>query len=487
MALQRQIGNQAVLRLLARTTRTPAPPHIPLQRYPANILSTPFGRWLEETRSAEPSAHGVSGGVYILAGEPPVTRVVVKPLYADAGPKQAQFGDAVAASLGVSTAESRIVPKNDAEFGKIHLTVRDAEQRRKIAYINTDPSASDSVRLTLEYDFEQNDAIDPNSTAFKVMAAIPGPSFRELSEGRQSGAKQVVTSDHIARLVALLQTPTTGRQLGEMMVADALMGNVDRLNRDKQNLGNIMVGTEMGVLVAIDTFAKLEPVALPDANAIEQEFYLEEIAAPGQVENVVTALVKSIQDNLKDASHAADFDPAVAFTSALAQGLLNALKSHVREGVADSIERAYFNLLLVGPVRRRLEAQALTQYGVDVQDAPSYERLQANVAYVHRYAAAIRKGQHPDQAKQAARDMWVQAILSARMPVPAPGVGVADATAAGPVVVPPPLVAGRPGADRDGARARSSDSETPTSDLTGRNDRPGSVRAPALAMPRMRP
>ena len=123
MALQRQIGNQAVLRLLARATRTTGPPRMPLQRYPANILTTPFGRWVEETRSAEPSAHGVSGGVYILEGEPPVTRVVAKPLYPGAGAEQAQFGDAVAASLGVSTAESRIVPKNDAEFGKIHETV----------------------------------------------------------------------------------------------------------------------------------------------------------------------------------------------------------------------------------------------------------------------------------------------------------------------------------------------------------------------------
>jgi hypothetical protein len=274
-----------------------------------------------------------------------------------------------------------------------------------------------------------------------------------------------------------------------MMVADALMGNWDRLNRDKRNLGNIMVGTEMGVLVAIDTFARLGPVALPDATGIEQEGYLEDLAAPGQVENVVTELVRSIEDNLREASQAADFDPAVAFTTALAQGLVTALKNHVREGVAEAIERAYFNLLLVGPVRARLEAQALTQYGVDVQNAPSYERLQANVAYVHCYAAAIRNGKHPDQAKREARDMWVQAIRSARMPVPAPGVGVVDATAAGPVAVPAPPVAATPVADRDGAPARRSGSETPTSDLTWRNDRPGSVRAPALAMSpaRMRP
>src|SRR5262249_19219531 len=101
-----------------------------------------------------------------------------------------------------------------------------------------------------------------------------------------------------------------------------------------------------------------------------QERYLEGLAAPGQVDNVVIELVRSVEDNLREASHAADFDPAVAFKSALAQGLLDALKSHVREGVAVSIERAYFNLLLVGPVRATRDAQALTQYGVDVQDAP---------------------------------------------------------------------------------------------------------------------
>src|SRR5262249_41343427 len=146
-----------------------------------------------------------------------------------------------------------------------------------------------------------------------------------------------------------------------------------------------------------------------------------------------------------------------------------------------------------GPVRASLEAQALTQYGVDVKDAPSYERLQANVAYVHSYAAAIRTGKQPDQAKREARDMWVRAIRSARMPVPAPGVGVVDTTAAGPVAVPAPLVAATPAADGGGAPARSSGSETPTSGVTWRNDRPGSVRAPgsvrqaALAMPRMRP
>jgi hypothetical protein len=413
LALQRTIGNQAVLRLLARRPTAPASA-VPIQRFPQDILEVPFQGWAAETANVHASAGGAEGGVFFLAGNtPPVTSVVVKPFYADKPPASAQFAEAVASELGVGVGGSRIVPRG-GEFSMIHDLVKPAEAaKRKTLVAQVGEDQANDLFGWIEIDHADG---QPNAIAFKIMAAIAGSTLEEMSKVKRGAT---VVPAEVNRLVSVLNDSKIGNQLGRMLVADALVGNIDRLGGGKRNVGNIMVTTATNLPMIIDTFATLPAVAATvDATALRTgnpaaERLLQEVATPATVDRLVTDLLGSFQTGLTQATkNPTDFDAAGTFSSTIRAA---EIRNAVLEGVQQAIREAYVGIVKGETwMQGRLEAAAIRKYGPAAGGEASFERLQANAAYVHAFASAIGGGQAPPQAESVARAAWLRTIQNAR-------------------------------------------------------------------------
>jgi hypothetical protein len=417
--LQRTIGNQALGRWLAASDR----PRLPaVQRYPDTILSTPFTAWRAATRRARGSEGGVSGGVYFLDGADtdPVTQVVVKPIFpnqqgapgTEHGEMEAtQLGDTLIAGLGIDVGRSRVMPKSSPEFDEIFASISAAEAEKKRDYIEHGGPAKDRDDRAVIAEFTD---IATLAIGFKVMESVRGPSLKSLTEGSRPPDRptKVVTGVDVSRLTRILNDPAFGRDLGALMVADALLGNRDRLNENANNLGNILVREGTTRLVAIDTSAELYRVVRSQTDVWKWRSLLEGVGDPAKIEAVIAKLVAAIRDEIGQApQEPVNLNGAALFLASLN---LRGLVQSVHRGVKDAIQRAYIDLLLSGVLRTTLETEANRQYGTVRSEKTSYERLMANAAYLHAYAAGVAAALTPGEAGEMAQTFWSTTVEWAR-------------------------------------------------------------------------
>ncbi len=244
-----QAGNAALCQLLSPSAphgRTPSPRPPVIQRYPMRVLEKPYGKWGARTAHVSSPAEGVKGGVYFLHSQAPIEqldRVVVKALTGDEGADQSQFGDAFLRTMGIRVPASRIIQKSSPEFAGIAAAgVRTAYDNKVHAApaVEQGPLFNDAVR------------------AFKLMGAAPGTSVAAM-------AGSTVTQAQVNSLLALLSDATM-RSVARMAVADAAIGNDDRLALQGAgamvNIGNI-ISAAGGDLWAIDTAAMLKSLRTP--------------------------------------------------------------------------------------------------------------------------------------------------------------------------------------------------------------------------------
>jgi hypothetical protein len=321
-----------------------------------------------------------------------------------------QLGDSILASLDVPTGKSRIVTKGTAEFAEILAALRDvaAEKRAKYIVLDNDPTEDPVMRRIRAEIFDT--AYDPaNAHAFKVMESVAGDSMAEVSElkARPGEKDKSVTVDDVVRVSELLLNEQTWTSLGSMMVADALMGNVDRVSATKMNIGNILISKADGKLVAIDTATTLDPVAGAPTDRKHLTQMLETIGDPAKLHGVARKLVEAI---VWDIQRAPVQDPQATKMLAGLTGFMDYFTRVLTEGVNDALKRAYETFLLTGAPRRQVESQASTRYGQTPNQNVSYERLTSNTAYAFAYASATKSGVGEANARRIAEELASNAV-----------------------------------------------------------------------------
>ncbi len=264
-----------------------------MQRFPMTVLSKSYRGWADHTSSVESPGEGLKGGVFILkdttANNAPLEKVVVKPLH-DEGGAQSQFGDAMVQQVGIRVPSSRFVPRQANEYTAIADQIRTTWNQKRQASILAAQGLGALQGPLPELD---------DSLGIKVMGAIDEPSLAKRAELAGTDA------NHLAQLRTILGKASVWQQLGKMMVADAVIGNNDRLsfkgNRPFMNLGNILAPVN-GDLWAIDTATVL--LAAESVQHIGQKTGrynandLEYLAEPAALRLMVEELIVEIGNKI---------------------------------------------------------------------------------------------------------------------------------------------------------------------------------------------
>ncbi len=241
--LQRVMGNQAVMRLLASNGQASLPSdQTSIQRYPATVLDQPLKKkkWKSYTASVGKSAEGVSGGVTFYRSKPrkgPVETVVVKPEHrtygADLNSGTGQFAETKLREAGFAVPKSRRVDASQPEGQEIVNVMQEF-----------------GVPFTYQHAEESYDEIGH----LQLMDEAAGESLAKyLKKGVDPGQE----SGKVDKTMELLTSSNFKGQLAKLIATDILLGNADRINHYVMNFGNLMItGTN---IVPIDSESDLTP------------------------------------------------------------------------------------------------------------------------------------------------------------------------------------------------------------------------------------
>ena len=194
--------------------------------------------WNDETVRVTKSAAGQASGVFFpedQQGE----KIVVKPEYADNDVRpttaaQMQLADLVLSQFGFTLPDSRIVRSGEGEFNEIVSVIGSDNPRR----LDFGPKEGDPEGM-----FQQVRARLMAAKFLKIMTAAKGRSWEQAVESVQS---QETADEFLAMLSA--NEFAFVRNMGKMVVADALIGNDDRASFNTSfkkfgmNMGNLMIG-----------------------------------------------------------------------------------------------------------------------------------------------------------------------------------------------------------------------------------------------------
>lgn len=243
-------GDRVLAHELAHVVQADGGTRRSVRRFPRTALAGAID-WGALTRSVFRPGEGASGGVYILTSKQPhpdVPKVVVKPVMGMSGlgtketGEQMVFGDKFLAQMfGISTPVSRVVARNSPEFATL-LKLCEPHAPKK-----PQPQPGE----------DEDDKWQPLSAAksFVVMSEVPeGKSIGSMAEKAAEGGKGS------ADLYRTVFDDVFLSRLGQLCIADLLLGNDDRMVAGAMNLGNIMVSMtgDRPTLFAIDTNAVLD-------------------------------------------------------------------------------------------------------------------------------------------------------------------------------------------------------------------------------------
>lgn len=383
-----------------------------LRRFPASVMNLPYQGWKGDNPNIASPGEGAKGGVFILThGQGDVPSVVVKPLM-DESPAQSEFGDKVlSAGFGINTPRSRIISAGSPEFNMLLEMVQpQAEQRRPVDLSMTEQWNN----MTVEQQQENMNAVMgyvpiTEARAFKLMATVQGQSLSSIASGADNQQK-------VERILGIVRNNALMQKIGTLAVADAVMGNDDRLSitsvKNMTNLGNYMF-TGADELVAIDTTARLAQAAtLEEARKVKiqgtggGDSLMEIFAQVNGAQQLADLFFTALRAELDKAAKGPQFDPSVYFTQQLGnneavskqqivagvQAGLNQLKAMVMGETSDARNR-----------RARLQAAATETYGHQGRHLASWESLEANYLYKEAYEAERLQGTDVNQRSNNAR------------------------------------------------------------------------------------
>ncbi|MFN8378143.1 MAG: hypothetical protein U0452_05680 [Anaerolineae bacterium] len=241
--LQRVMGNQGVMRLLASNGQAVSPSgRTSIQRYPADVLDVPLKKkkWKKYTGSVEKSAEGVSGGVTFYRSRPgkgPVETVVVKPEHRSYGPdvnsETGKFAENKLREAGFAVPKSRRVDSRQPEGQEI-----------------VDVMEKFGVPFTYQHGELSYDEIG-------VLQLMDVASGESLAKYLKKGADPGQEGEKVDKTMELFSSSNFKGQLAKLIATDIVLGNDDRISHYVQNFGNLMItGTN---IVPIDSDSDLTP------------------------------------------------------------------------------------------------------------------------------------------------------------------------------------------------------------------------------------
>jgi hypothetical protein len=272
------------------------------------------------------------------------TRVVVKLMFEAAEGRlqpsssagESELGDLVLQTLEIESARSRVVPESSPEFRMVAEILKPAEAWKKRSLVppkrEGDEQDPFGTQRQLAQSFEMTSTAA--AKAFKIMEAVQGESLSALSEGHKTddGERAVSVAD-VDRLAAVVLQ--NGEKIGALVVADAIIGNTDRIGKGRANIGNIMVHEGTGKFIAIDTGSSLPQIEISDPSDMEWEKSLEAVVAPGGLDGIIMTFLSVIEGTLRHTRpDPTTFDPVARFKAKLD---LAAPQSAVRVGVSTAI------------------------------------------------------------------------------------------------------------------------------------------------------
>ncbi len=248
LALQRSYGNRAVSPLLNQARGKGA-----IQRFSDNDTQPgAMVDWDTETNNITKSQAGAVSGVFFFHDSGGKT-LVVKPEYSGgARPTtagQTQFADKFLQEFGFNVPQSRIIEPGGGEFEQIvnlipqKLTFSE-KTRSEIGDIDTFMSQLQAKLGGAKY--------------FKLMQPARGESLDEIVTNAN-------TVQAVTRVIQTLSKPAILRQIGRLIVADAILGNNDRLGVETTHKGTAFVANLGNLMISGDEISTIDSDALVES------------------------------------------------------------------------------------------------------------------------------------------------------------------------------------------------------------------------------
>lgn len=411
-------GQELIAHELAHTVQQGA---ATVQRFPADIFTTPYAGWVMDNPAVSSPGEGAKGGVYFLrTGAGPVNSVAVKPLV-DESPAQSQFGDQIIQTgFDIDTPNSRIVQKGTEEFQALFNIVKPHADNKK------PPEKKDEeVRKLKEEDpnaylewFSARMGYVPieETKAFKVMEKVDASSLSSIikDSGDQQGVDKLLT---VLRNNALLQ------KVGILAVADAVMGNDDRLSisgvKNMVNLGNYMI-SDNGNLFAIDTATHLRKMTDPKAiqllkknTAIGMELNI--LGEPNGALRLANLFLDTIQNEVSKLPAGPNFSPSNYYNNQVAGEVAN-VRVQIGAGIQSGLTKIK-NILLGATQQDQQKQEQLRRgseqtYGVEGRHDASFDTLAARVSYLESYTAERQGGKNATDAEKTGTASYSDSLMA---------------------------------------------------------------------------
>lgn len=388
-----------------------------IQRFPASVMTLPYGGWQADNPNIASPGEGAKGGVFIFtdpaAQQGDVRAVVMKPLK-DEKPAQTQFGDAVL-SIGfdINTPQSRIIRGGTPEFDMIMSMVKPIADQHAPVDLSQTPQWANMSKGEQEANMNAVMAYVPISEtkSFKLMAAIQGDSLSSLASKADDQQK-------VDRLLTIVRTNPLMQKIGTIAVADAVMGNDDRLSittvKQMTNLGNYMF-TGNNDLVAIDTTARLAQAAsLAEARKTKVmgtgggDSLMEIFARPNAGQQLADLFFTALRGEVAKATVSPNFNPTTYFDQQLRLNTTEVMaKAQIMRGIQIGLTR--LKAMVLGESgdainrRTRLQEAAKERYGAEGQHLASWESIEGNYVYKEAFASELQAGTANNELSNRAR------------------------------------------------------------------------------------
>ena len=381
-----------------------------VRRFPANIFTNPYANWEIDNPAVSSPGEGAKGGVYFLrtvAG--PVNSVAVKPLI-DESPAQSQFGDQfLQTGFDINTPNSRIVRQGTNEFQSLLNVVKphaDNKQPPEKTEEAMRQLQQQDMNAFMEWMNARMSYVPIEETkAFKVMEKVNASSLSSIIGG--AGDQQGVD-----RLLVLLRNNGLLQQIGTLAVADAMMGNDDRLSisgvKNMTNLGNYMI-SDNGDLFAIDTATNLKKVTDPQAiqrlkTDISVGMQLSILGEPDGAQRLADLFLGAIQQEVTKLPADQNFNPLTYYGNQVA-GEVGNVRTQIGTGIQSGLTKIK-NILMGATAldeqkRDQLQSDSQNTYGVEGRHLASFESLVANLSYLESYTTARQGGANAKDSQTA--------------------------------------------------------------------------------------
>lgn len=407
LALQRGYGNRAVTGLLAgvsprkEPTRHRARGTSYVQRYPADALQSGASiDWPAQTSTVKRSAEGVSGGVFFFKGTGgPIRDLVVKPEYAgekeSITPATGLFADKVLSSMGISVPDSRLI-SDPTEENAIKATA--AQKGAGIPETIEKDGESDSFRF------------------LRVMSKGQGQSLKAMLKG-------TTTIEGVQSVVDLSTQEGFLKKLGRLMLADALLGNWDRLGYINltgfaSNLGNLIVSG--GEITAIDSEALLPDVDLSEigesyAGALNYQMLIDTLL--DEADRVFSKVIALIAHCLEGSYEG--FALKQVFTTIYAKkGPERNAGEKFKQGIRSGVDQVKAMLAQKGPTMQSLKQEARKQYKLAPKGKDLWQTFKTRAKYITARAGGASEAQ---ALRQTAVYQFYHLVWSKRIPAQSKG------------------------------------------------------------------